>query len=273
MISATVSGESSLPATNDDKSERMLVSNIDLVRRIAGRIHQRVPPCVELDDLFQAGIVGLIDAIRKFDERRHVRIEHYAQFRINGAIIDSLRELDWSPRALRRKAQVIDRLRDKLSAALGRTPDDSELAAEIGMELHQFNKLIADLRGLELCSFDFEQITQEGKEDCRDYPDTGAVNSYAHCLQFEMNTLLGSALSELSIQQQKILTLYYRDQLTMAKIGKALGVSESRISQLHSAAILQLRSLIEQLLSAGASASTKNAETLETNEEQQPAFQ
>ena len=108
MISATVSGESSLPATNDDKSERMLASNIDLVRRIAGRIHQRVPPCVELDDLFQAGIVGLIDAIRKFDERRHVRFEHYAQFRINGAIIDSLRELDWSPRALRRKLTAFE---------------------------------------------------------------------------------------------------------------------------------------------------------------------
>ncbi|HZR30718.1 MAG TPA: FliA/WhiG family RNA polymerase sigma factor [Terriglobales bacterium] len=272
MISATASGKSSLPAATDDKSERMLVSNIDLVRRIAGRIHQRVPPCVELDDLFQAGIVGLIDAIRKFDERRHVQFEHYAQFRINGAIIDSLRELDWSPRALRRKAQAMARARDKLSTLLGRAPDDSELAAEIGLELHQFNKLIADLRGLELCSFDFEEVTQEGKENCQDYADPRAVNSYAHCLQFEMNTLLGSALSDLSIQQQNILTLYYRDQLTMAKIGKSLGVSESRISQLHSAAILHLRSRIEELLSAGASASTKNAETLENGEEQ-PACQ
>jgi RNA polymerase sigma factor FliA len=235
-----------------EERERILLEQLPQVRYLARRIHERLPRHVPLDDLVHAGVIGLIDALNKFDRSKHVQFSSYAKFRIRGAILDSLREMDWGPRELRRKARKIEEAHRKLSLALSRAPSESEMAAELGVELKEFQKLLGELDGLEVGSLRVESPWDGKEEDLCDYlPNAPDDTPYFRCLRTEMKDLLVRVIAELPEKEQQVLSLYYFEELTMKEVGAVLGIGESRVSQVHSLAVVRLRGRLEQLMSAG----------------------
>jgi len=229
--------------------ERMLLEQLPQVRYIARRIHDRLPPHIPLDDLVQAGILGLMEALHKYDPSKNVELKTYAKHRIQGAIIDSLRDLDWSPRPLRRKARQLEEAHQRLRARFGRPATEPELAIELGVELSELQRLLGDLRGLDLGSLQ-DELTEWGQEresltGSHKGPDH---EPYALCLQGELRGLLSRAVSELQPRERQVLSLYYFEELTMKEVGAVLGVGEARISQIHSAALVRLRARMRSLL-------------------------
>ena len=218
------------------------------VRYIARRIHERLPRHVPFEDLVHAGVVGLIDALNKFDLSKHVQFSSYAKFRIRGAILDSLRELDWSPRELRRKGRLVDSTYSQLSGKLGRAPTENEIAQEMGIDLRELQSLLAELDGLELGSLRIESARDGKEEDLTDYvPSKPEETPFFQCLRSEMKHLLAEAISELPEKEQRVLALYYYEELTMKEVGAALGIGESRVSQIHSLAMVRLRARLNFL--------------------------
>jgi RNA polymerase sigma factor for flagellar operon FliA len=235
-----------------EERERILLEQLPQVRYLARRIHERLPRHVPLDDLVHAGVIGLIDALNKFDRSKHVQFSSYAKFRIRGAILDSLREMDWGPRELRRKARKIEEAHRKLSLALSRAPNESEIAAELGIELKEFQQLLGELDGLEVGSLRVESPWDGKEEDLCDYlPNAPEDTPFFRCLRSEMKELLARVIAELPEKEQQVLSLYYFEELTMKEVGAVLGIGESRVSQVHSLAVVRLRGRLEQLMSAG----------------------
>jgi RNA polymerase sigma factor FliA len=231
--------------------ERLLLEHLPQVRYLARRIHDRLPAQVPLDDLVHAGVVGLIDAVDKFDPSKNVPLKSYAKFRIRGAIVDSLREMDWSPRRLRREARRIEEAHQVLKSRLGRVAAEPELAAELGMSLSLFQYLLGELRGLDLGSLQAESTDSKAERDVLTYrPDLADKNPFFQCLHGEMNSLVASAIEDLNEKEKQVVTLYYLEELTMKEVGEVVGVKESRVSQIHSVALIRLRARLEELLLA-----------------------
>jgi len=230
----------------DPQRERTLLEHLAQVHHIARRIHDRLPPQVLLEDLVHAGILGLIDAVRKYDPRKNVLLKHYAEFRIRGAILDSLRQVDWSPRTLRRQAKRVEQARLACRARLGRDPSETEIAEEIGMSLKRLQRILGEVHGLDVGSLHSENAEPNG-EDAVD-PRAGAEEDpFQQALRSEMTGLLDKALNELSAREREVLALYHFEELTMKQVGATLGIGESRVSQIHSAALLRLRTRLRQL--------------------------
>ena len=228
--------------------ERVLMEQLPQVRYIARRIHGRLPRHVPFEDLVHAGVVGLIDALNKFDQSKHVQFSSYAKFRIRGAILDSLRELDWSPRELRRKGRLVEQAYSQLSGKLGRAPSEGELAQALGLQLRELQSLLAELDGLELGSMRVDSQRGGKQEDLTDYiPGKPDETPLCQCLRSEAKQLIEQAISELPEKEQRVLVLYYYEELTMKKVGAALGIGESRVSQIHSLAIVRLRARLKFL--------------------------
>jgi RNA polymerase sigma factor for flagellar operon FliA len=221
--------------------EARVLRYLPQVKYIARRIHDRLPPQVPLADLVQAGVLGLLDAIERFDASRGVDFAAYARFRIRGAIVDSLREIDWSPRELRRKARLVEAATARLEQRLGRRAAEPEIAAAMELSLPAFRRLLAEIKGLDLFALDAESGAARPHAGGRDVADTRQEGAYQHCLRHEMHRQLTSAIARLPRQEQQVLALYYYEELTMKDIGKLLGVGESRVSQIHSMAVLTLR--------------------------------
>jgi RNA polymerase sigma factor for flagellar operon FliA len=244
----------------DVERERVLMEQLPQVRYIARRIHERLPRHVPFEDLVHAGVVGLIDALNKFDVSKHVQFSSYAKFRIRGAILDSLRELDWSPRELRRKGRLVDSTYCELSGKLGRAPNESEIAHQMGIELHELQSLLAELDGLELGSLHIESPRDGKEENLTDYvPSKPEETPFFQCLRSEMRHLLAEAISELPEKEQRVLALYYYEELTMKEVGAALGIGESRFSQIHSLAMVRLRARLNFLTPPTASGARAKA--------------
>ena len=236
---------------NQAERERLLVEQLPQVKYIAKRIHDRLPPHVLLEDLVHAGILGLIEAIQRFDSARHVDLKSYAKYRIHGAILDSLRDLDWSPRPLRRKARRIEEAHQKLSARLGYSPSELQLAEELGMSLDKFQHLLGELRGLDLRSLQSETMEEGYDRGVKALGlSTAAEDPFLLCLCSEMTGLLAVAIGELPERECQLLALYYHEELTMREVGAVLGIGEARVSQLHSAAVIRLRARMSELLNA-----------------------
>ncbi len=248
---ATPDGEETKsPQLDPDERERLFRDHFALVRRIAQRIHDRVPPHVPFEDMLSAGIVGLLEAINNFDPRRGASLASYATIRIQGAILDSLRALDWGPRDLRRKERQMNQAFHQLRTSLGRTPYETELAEAQGMSLSELQHLRAEINGLRVSSLQALTL-QPGHEDeigrhLRSAPEEDPLHL---CQSQELRECLIQAVSELPERGQRLLALYYIEEWTMKQVGAALGLGEGRISQLHSAAVLHLRSRMERLLS------------------------
>jgi RNA polymerase sigma factor FliA len=231
--------------------ERMLVEHLPTVRYLARRIHERLPQHVELEDLISAGVVGLIDAFSKFDQTKKVQFKSYAQFRIRGAILDSLRTLDWSPRELRRQGRAVEEAIRSLTHQLGRSPAEPEIAEAMGLELTEYQQLLGDLKGLEIGSLHVERSEESGDEELSYIPGSPEDDPLYRCLRGELSDRLVKAIDQLPDKERLVLTLYHYEGLTMKEVGQTLGVVESRVSQIHSSAVLRLRSSLGDFTGTG----------------------
>lgn len=229
---------------SEAEREQMLLEHLPTVRFIARKIHARLPQHLELDDLVSAGMVGLLDAFDKFDHNKKVQFKSYAQFRVRGAILDSLRSLDWSPRELRRKGRAIEEAVQSLSQKLKRAPREEEIAAEMGLGLKEYQLLLGELKGLEIGSLHVERTEEGGDEELAYVPGSPEEDPLFLCMKGEMKQLLADAIEELPERERLVLTLYYFEELTMKEIGLTLGVVESRVSQIHSSAVVRLRAAL-----------------------------
>src|SRR5579863_7853587 len=204
------------------------MENLPEVRYIARRIHDRLPSHVPFDDLVHAGILGLIDAVDKYDPARNVQLKSYARFRIRGAILDSLRQMDWSPRALRRQARRIEQAQRDLAATLGRAATETEIALHMGIKLEEYQQLLGELRGLDIGSL------QAGtSEETQENPHVSVTakeeeNPYEQYSRTEMRAFLAGAIEELDEKERSVLGLYYLEELTMKEVGLILDIGESR---------------------------------------------
>lgn len=233
---------------DDAERERVLMEQLPQVRYIARRIHERLPRHVPLEDLVHAGVLGLMDALHKYDQKKHVQFGSYAKFRIRGAILDSLREMDWSPRDLRRKARKIEEAHNQLRLRLGRNPTEPEMAAEMGMDLTDLQSLLREIAGLEIGSLRVESPRDGTEEDLSErVPDDPERTPLVECLRSEMKQRLAAAIAELPEKERQVLALYYFEELTMKEVGAVMGVGESRVSQIHSAAVYRLRGRLAEL--------------------------
>ena len=240
-VTATAEGN------NATERDLLLMEHLPTVRYLARRIHERLPQHVELDDLVSAGVVGLIDAFSKFDHTKKVQFKSYAQFRIRGAILDSLRTLDWSPRELRRKGRAVEEAIRAVTQRVGRAPSEQEIAREMELTLAEYQLLLGDLKGLEIGSLHMERSEDSGDEELAYIPGSPEDDPLFRCLKGEMKQRLADAIDELPEKERMVLTLYYYEELTMKEIGLTLGVVESRVSQIHSSAVLRLRSALATL--------------------------
>ena len=233
---------------DEEERERLLMEQLPQVRYIARRMHDRLPRHVPLEDLVHAGVLGLIDALQKYDPSKHVQFGSYAKFRIRGAMLDSLREMDWSPRDLRRKARRLEEAHNTLRSSLGRNPSEPELAVELGIDLRGLQLLLGEISGLELGSLRVESQRDGQDEDLCEYlPDDSEETPLFLCLRSEMKHLLARAITELPEKERQVLALYYYEELTMKEVGTILGVGESRVSQIHSMAVVRLRARLSEL--------------------------
>jgi RNA polymerase sigma factor for flagellar operon FliA len=225
--------------------EQVLIAHLPLVRVIAGRIHDRLPPHVALEDLYSAGVVGLMDALKKFSPDRRVQFRSYAQFRIRGAILDSLRSLDWSPRGLRREARAIEQAKETLTCQLGRSPTDIEISQHLHIGLAAYQQLLGELKGLQLDTLHSEHAEGAGEQQQISLPSRPEDNPLFRYLQSEMRERLASAIKELPERERLVMNLYYYEEMTMREVGDILGVAECRISQMHASALRHLRALLD----------------------------
>jgi RNA polymerase sigma factor for flagellar operon FliA len=231
------------------EQDRLLMEQLPQVRYIARRIHLRLPPHIQLEDLEHAGVLGLIGALHKYDPTKNVALKSYAKYRVHGAILDSLRELDWSPRPLRKKARQLEDAHQRLRGRLGRAATQSELAAELRIPLRSLHRLLRDLRGLELGTLQGEFFESGRERDrCAYHPAASEEDPYSLCLRSEMRGLLRRAIEDLPPRERQVLALYYHEELTMKEVGVTLGVGEARVSQIHSAALVRLRARMRELL-------------------------
>lgn len=210
---------------------------LPLVRRVALHMASRLPSQVDLSDLTQAGVLGLLDAASKYDADRGVRFRTYAELRIRGSILDSLRGLDWLPRSVRRRRREIDSARRQLEARLGRSPKDDEVAEELDLTTDELRKMVDDVRRAETSSERVEGL--EGIDTL--VPDPNAIDPHELLERNELLSLLVRGIEELSHRERLVVTLYYHEELTMKEVGEVLGVNESRVSQIHSKACQTLR--------------------------------
>ena len=233
------------------EQEQVLLEHLPVVRFLARRIRERLPQHVDIEDLVSAGVVGLMDAFAKFDPAKKVQFRSYAQFRIRGAILDSLRTLDWSPRELRRKGRAVEEAIRVLTARLGRAPGEAEIAAEMAMDLEEYQQLLGDLKGLEIGTLHVERNENSGEEELAYVPGRPEEDPLFRCLKGELEERLTEAIAHLPDRERLVMTLYYYEEMTMREIGLALGVVESRVSQVHASAVVHLRAALRDLATRG----------------------
>jgi RNA polymerase sigma factor for flagellar operon FliA len=224
--------------------EWLIMHYAPLVSAVAGRVGLRLPSMVEHADLVSCGMFGLIDAIEKYEPSRAVRFESYASSRIRGAIIDELRAMDWVPRSVRTKARAIDRAYGELEATLHRTPTDTEIADKLEVSMDELRTAFSQLSTVNIVALD-EMLGGDDRPGAISLGDTlgdDRVEDPAGSIESQETTyLLARAIEQLSERERMVVVLYYYEGMTLAQIGRALGVTESRISQMHTAAMQRLR--------------------------------
>jgi RNA polymerase sigma factor for flagellar operon FliA len=236
-------GTATLPA---EQREQMILDHLPQVRLIARRIHERLPESVSLDDLISTGVVGLIAAIDRFDPAQNVKLKTYAEYKIRGAILDSLRGLDWAPRQQRKRAKQIEAAISSAEQRLHRAPTEEEIAVELGQTIEEYHKCLVDIRGLTLGRLE-SAASDDDHRDLLDYiPDDGQSLPSRVVERSELKKLLAEAITKMPQIEQTVLSLYYYEELTLREISKIVHLHESRISQIKSQAVLRLRSYMEK---------------------------
>lgn len=233
---------------NHSERQRLLLENLPEVRHIARRIQARLPPHVPFDDLVHSGVLGLIDAVDKFDPDRSVSFRSYSQFRIRGAILDSLRQLDWGPRSLRRLARRIEEASNQLTSQLGRVPLEPELAAHLGFPLNEFQHIVNELHNVTIETWSAQREAASFVDSYDEPQDHAAEDPFQICTRSETTRMLMQALDSLKEKERRALILYYFEERTMKEVAKLLHLHESRISQIISSALGRLRVRLQDLL-------------------------
>jgi RNA polymerase sigma factor for flagellar operon FliA len=237
----------------DAGREQLILEHLPQIKYIAHRISTKLPSHVELNDLVSAGVLGLLDAVEKFDPSRGVKFKTYAELRVKGAILDSLRNLDWAPRSLRKRSKDLEKTYKELEQRLGRPATDKEVSDELGITLEEFYELIDQIKGLNLGSFHDlapQEDERNGEPLVKYIPDAPQMDPFFVFQKSELRELLAVAIDTLPKKERLVVSLYYFDELTMKEIGKVLGVNESRVSQLHTKAMLRLRTKLRRVKEA-----------------------
>jgi len=223
--------------------DQIVLDNLSLVKAIAIRVHESLPVHVELDDLVHAGVMGLFDAVEKFDAAKNVEFRSYAKHRIKGAILDSLRQLDWASRDMRKRQKHIDSVTRDLATKLGRTPSEAEVAQEMGVGIERWQRMVSELRTTGLVSG-----TAHGDDErdrIQEFADTAEMQPDRVCAGRQLHTTLARAMQHLPVRYQKVVFLYYTKELTMKEIGDIMGVNESRVSQIHKVALKKMATALQ----------------------------
>jgi RNA polymerase sigma factor for flagellar operon FliA len=231
--------------------EQLIQDYASLVRFVAQRISSRLPSNVDIEDLISSGVIGLMDAIDKYDPTRENKFKTYAEFRIRGAILDELRGQDWVPRSARDKAKIIDRATQELEQRLGRKPSEDEVADHLGMALDEYQDMESKVNNTVLLSID--ELGGPSQSDRRSLLDsienTNSKNPFVHLKNQAASDLLKRNIDDLPDKQKLVLQLYYYEELNLKEIGRILEVTESRVSQLHTQAVTKLRTKLKSMLS------------------------
>jgi RNA polymerase sigma factor for flagellar operon FliA len=235
---------------HDLTPDQIILKFAPMVRYVAGRIAMKLPQSVDLDDLYQTGILGLIDAVGKFDPDRGIKFQTYAEFRVRGAILDELRAMDWVPRAVRQSAGQIDNAYQSLEGQLGRPATDKEVAQHLNISMDEFHTQLDAVRMISVVSF--EDLRSGMEDEDRDILEVLADPTIEDPLEAlgldRVRNVLSQAINELPEKERLVITLYYFEELTMSEIGAVMNLTESRISQLHSKAAARMRARLNRHL-------------------------
>lgn len=238
-----------------EEKKKIVDEHLPLVRHEVTRFKARLPPHVSADDLTSAGVLGLIDAVDKFDPSRGVPFRNYAALRVRGSILDELRSQDWLSRPMRQDIRQLEDLYVELENRLGRQPENEEMAKELGLNLEEYYELVGRTQGVSLMSLEELQELRSRSEDGRDILETlmdpNVQDPLAELHMDEVRDILGDAIENLPKQEKLVLSLYYYDDLNMKEVGDVLGVTESRVSQIRSAALIKLRGRLKTYFEKG----------------------
>jgi RNA polymerase sigma factor FliA len=226
------------------RRDRVVLEHLPLVKAIAIRVHENLPVHVDVDDLVHAGILGLFDAASKFNPEKQVAFSSYAKHRIKGAILDSLRQLDWASRDMRRRHKQVEAATRELAATLQRNPTEAEVAQKLGMDQERWRNMMLDLRNVGLVS----ASTRSNENDdlpAPDFPTNPDTHPDSICAHEQLRSVLGDAMKTLPERYQKVVSLYYTAEMTMKEIGGILGINESRVSQIHKAALEKMQTVLQ----------------------------
>jgi len=235
-----------------EKRNELILTYTPLIKYIATRLAARLPAQVSLDDLISCGIIGLIDAINKFDVSKNVQFKTYAEFRVKGAMLDELRALDWVPRSIRRKTTDLEKAYADIEKQKGRPATDEEVAQNMGLSLDDFYKLLDETKSVSFMDIEFlRQKAPEANDPT--LAETFAMDDndpFTAINLAQIRELIAGAISDLPEKEKLTVSLYYQDELTMKEIGEVLGYTESRISQMHSKAMYRLRTKLKKSLAS-----------------------
>jgi RNA polymerase sigma factor for flagellar operon FliA len=231
--------------------EQIVLEHGPLIRYIVNRIAVRLPSHIDLDDLHNTGVIGLIDAIDKYDPDKNCKFKTYAEFRIKGAILDQLRSLDWVPRSVRQKSRRLERAYGEVEQRLGRSASDEEVADSLGLQIDKFHELMNQVRGISLVNL--EEIRGGGQDGDRNgtfadiVEDVHSENPFASLKLAEQRNIVADTIATLPEKERLVVSFYYYDDLNMKEIGNILGITESRVCQIHTKAMLRLRAKLKGL--------------------------
>ncbi|MBV9155426.1 MAG: FliA/WhiG family RNA polymerase sigma factor [Acidobacteriaceae bacterium] len=235
-----------MPVLTAEVRERLILEHLPQVKLIARRIHERLPVSVSLDDLISTGVVGLIAAIDRYDASHDVKLKTYAEYKIRGAILDSLRGLDWAPRQQRKRAKLIEAAIAALEQQHQRMPSEEEIAAHLNLSVPQYQEWLSEVRGLTLGSLENAGTEDDGCDLLRYLADSDEQWPSQIVERAELERLLAEAIEKMPHLERTVLSLYYYEEMTLREIAKIVDLHESRISQLKSQAILRLRSYMQK---------------------------
>jgi RNA polymerase sigma factor FliA len=233
-------------AIRTEQRELLILENLPQVQLIARRIHERLPESVCLDDLVSTGILGLISAVDNFDPAHNVKLKTYAEYKIRGAILDSLRGLDWAPRQKRKHAKQIESAIAALEQKLHRTPSEEEVAAHLGLGMEEYHGWLVEIRGLNIGSLEYASRLEDGPDLLKYIADSGDNSPVLLLERSALEKLLAEGIDRMPAMEKTVLSLYYREELTLREIAEVVSLHVSRISQLKSQAVLRLRTYIVQ---------------------------
>jgi RNA polymerase sigma factor for flagellar operon FliA len=231
---------------SEEERERLILGHLPQVRLVARKIHERLPDSVCFDDLLSAGVIGLIHAIDNFDPRQNVKLKTYAEFRIRGAILDSLRQIDWAPRLKRKQAREFEAAIGRAEQRVGRVPEEAEIATELNLSVEEYRLKLTEMEGLNIGELEFIRDEHETPVILKYKASPDEESPSASLERAELERLIAASIDRIPKVEKTVLSLYFYEELTLREIAEVMGIHLSRVSQIKSQAILRLRTSMEK---------------------------